>query len=99
MALTSGTWLVRLRHPTYILRRSFLQHTGAGQQNLEVDLWKLVDGFDRLRPHRAPGECSHRTESLRWFLVRSLQRTASESGFRSAALDCRPERSRRKKNQ
>ena len=34
---------------------------GAGQRNLESDIWELVDGFDRLRSHRAPGECGHRT--------------------------------------
>ncbi len=48
--------------------------------SLEIDLWELVDGLHRLRSNRATGECGHRTESLRWFLVRSLQRPNLVSG-------------------
>ena len=49
--------------------------------------------------NRSPRKCGNRTEPLRWVLVRSLQRTASGSGFRSTDPDCRSERSRRKENQ
>src|SRR5579862_6235517 len=54
----------------------------------EVDLWKLVDGFDRLRSHRASSERGHWTESLPGHcLVKSLRRPAPGSDFRSPALD------------
>ena len=87
----------------YDIRHTF---SGAVSYNIpttgaesEDDLRELVDGFDRLRSHRTPGERGHRARPLRRLLVRSLRRTASESDFRNAALDFRSERSRRKGNQ
>ena len=89
----------------YDIRHTF---SGAISYNIPAPgsgIWKAIFGnwsTDSIvyARSRAPGECGHRTGSLRYrLLVGSLRRAASESGFRSAALDRRSERSRRKGNQ
>jgi hypothetical protein len=41
------------RNEEYDAKKAWLGKLKLGQRNLEVDLWKLVDGFDRLRSHRS----------------------------------------------
>ena len=87
----------------YDIRQTF---SGAVSYNipapatqLEVDLRKLVDGFDRLCTKRAAGERRHRSEPFRSHrILRRKQRAASGSRARRAALDFESERRGRKKN-